>query len=66
MIKKFNTELEYGRKLLDIAMRNQHNLKEIRERVGWLEKEIEKILLTNKNVINEKRMGIVDCVSVLK
>jgi hypothetical protein len=51
VIKKFNIELEYGRKLLDIAMRNQHNLKEIRQRVEWLEKEIEKILLTNKNVI---------------
>lgn len=50
VIKKFNVELEYGRKLLGIAMRNQHNLGEIRERVTWLEKEIEKILLTNKNV----------------
>ncbi len=50
MISKFNIELEYGRQLLDIAMRNQHNLEEIRRRVDWLEKEIEKILLTNKNI----------------
>ena len=50
MIRKFNGELQYGRKLLDIAMKKQRNLGEIRQRVAWLESEIERILLTNKNV----------------
>jgi len=51
VIKKFNKELEYGRELLDIAMRNQYNLEKIRSRVEWLETEIEKILLKNKNIL---------------
>lgn len=31
-------------------MRNQINLKETRNKVQWLENEIEKIILSNKNV----------------
>lgn len=51
VVKKFNIELEFHRSKLSKAMRHQnHNLKEIRSKVEWLENEIEKIILSNKNV----------------
>ena len=51
MVKKFNIELEYHRKLLIVAIRTQVKVKELRSKVEWLENEIEKIILSNKNVI---------------
>jgi hypothetical protein len=51
VVKKFNIELEFHRSKLSKAMRHQnHNLREIRSKVEWLENEIEKIILSNKNV----------------
>lgn len=50
IIFKLNTELIYARCILDRAMRTQEDLIRARERVEWLENEIERILLSNKNV----------------
>ena len=57
VVKKFNIELEFHRKQLDKAMRNnQSNLIELRSKVDWLENEIETIILSNKHVSgNHKR-----------
>lgn len=50
LIAKLETELDYARYMLEKAMRKQINLKRARQRVEWLENEIEKTILTNKNV----------------
>jgi hypothetical protein len=51
IIKRLNKELVYARSMLEKAMKTQNNIVEIRKRVDWLENEIEKILLSNKNVL---------------
>jgi hypothetical protein len=50
-IKKLMKELDLARLKLHKAMKTQtNNLNQLRNRVKWLENEIETILLTNKNV----------------
>lgn len=51
IIKRLNKELVFARSMLEKAMKTQNNIVEIRKRVDWLENEIEKILLSNKNVL---------------
>ena len=48
--KKLNTELTYARNKLERSMRSRENIEQVRERVDWLEAEIEKNILSNKNV----------------
>lgn len=54
-IIKLNKELEYAREKLEYAMRTQQNLTNIRQRVDWLENEIETIILSNEYVIIQFR-----------
>jgi hypothetical protein len=49
-IKKLKTELDIARISLLKSMKTQQNLNGFRNRVKWLENEIENILLSNKNV----------------
>ena len=51
IIKRLNKELVYARSMLEKAMKTQNNIVDVRKRVDWLENEIEKILLSNKNVL---------------
>ncbi len=49
IIKKLNKELNFTRaSLLESMQKNDQNLSQCRSRVEWLEKEIEKLILTNR------------------
>ena len=50
VVQKLVIELDYARSVLAKAVKKQTNLKEARERVEWLENEIEKNIFANKNV----------------
>lgn len=50
VVQKLVTELDYARSVLAKAVKRQKNLKEARQRVEWLENEIEKNIFANKNV----------------
>ena len=50
VIDKLNTELNFARNALMKAVKVQRNQNQIRDRVEWLENEIESILLSNVNV----------------
>lgn len=50
LIRKLDIELTYARAVLTKAIAKQKDLQQARERVEWLENEIEKIIRSNKDV----------------
>ena len=56
LVKKLETELSYARAYLARAIKKQTDLEKARDRVDWLENEIERIIQANKDVYNKKRI----------
>ncbi|CAF0931369.1 unnamed protein product [Brachionus calyciflorus] len=54
ILKKLNSELEYARVKLKLSTRTQINLDKIRNRIEWLENEIEKIVEPIYKIEKEK------------
>jgi hypothetical protein len=50
IVKRLNDELQLARKTLHKCIKSQLNVERARERVSWLENEIESIILANKHV----------------
>lgn len=51
VIRKLSVELDYARHALVKSIKTQKKLLTARNRVDWLENEIEQLILSNKNVI---------------